>query len=267
MRPPRALAALLAVFVCAAAAAAPPPDSAALRPFTALFPELPPKIKARIEKASIYVNTNGARALTVFPSAAAGIPNLMPSGGRYKYIIETLIFISDIKNTSKTDIYNALKNLDMLEGRTYYSTTRKRSIPLFQEASRIVSEKNYRKMPDTIPAEKMPREEIRYMRLKDSNFGNCYYRADVSEAGHGIRFSLTNFKTVHFLFVPVIKENDLYIDYYIEPAADGVILYGLIGVRASPLAENYVDIPSAIVKRIEVINGWITDGLRSKNVT
>ena len=157
--------------------------------------------------------------------------------------------------------------MELLEGRKYYSQTRKKYIPLFQEASRIVSESNQRKVADNIPAEKMPAEEVRYMRFKDSNFGNCYYRADVSESGYGIRFSLSNFRTVHFLFVPVIKENDLYIDYYIEPVADGVVLYGLIGVRAGALADSYVDIPYAIIKRIEVINEWIIDGLRSKYVT
>ena len=100
------------------------------------------------------------------------------------------------------------------------------------------------------------------MRLKDSNFGSCYYRADIQKSGMGIHFKLTNFKTINFLFISVIKENDLLLDYYIEPVVGGIAIYGIIGVRAPNFIDKHVNVPSSIMKRINVINNWIIDGLR-----
>lgn len=228
----------------------------------AVFPRLPQEVISQIEKDKIYLNMNAKSGFKARSADGAGLPSLFPAGGSFKYIIETLIYIPEAKNKTVTDIYNALKDLDSLRGRTYYSESRKKNIALFSDAFRIVSDKNFRKLPDNMPVTKMPDNEIRYMRLTDNNFGNCYYRAYVQKYGYGIQFSLTNFKTIDFIFIPVIKNDGLSINYYIEPLQDGVVFYGFIGVHAASYIDNVVDVPSAILKRVGVINQWIIDGLK-----
>jgi hypothetical protein len=236
--------------------------SAQMRTIDTIFPSLDADIKKKLAAERIYVNSEALAGFRVIPSLSAELPSLMPQKGTYKYLIETLIYIPEAKNKNITHIYNALKDLDTLQGRTYYSTTRKKNTMLFLEAVRIVSDTNFRIMPDNIPTVFMPDSEVRFMRLKDVNFGNCYYRADVKKNGNGIQFSLTNFKTINFIFVPVIKNNDLFINYYIEPLPEGVMFYGLIAVKAASYIDDIVDVPQAIIKRIGVINEWIIDGLR-----
>ena len=232
------------------------------RPLDTLFPALNAQIKECLAVRGIYFNVENDAAARIQPNPNANIPPLATNEARFKYIIETLILIPGAGTINLTDIYNVIKDLQTLEGRVYYSVTRKKHTVLFQEATRIINEKNHRPFPDNVPVAVIPDAEVRYIRLKDANFGNCYYRADVQKAGKGIHFKLTNFKNISFLFISIFKENDLLLDYYIEPVAEGIAIYGIIGARTSDFIENYVDVPSAIIKRIDVINSWIIDGLR-----
>jgi hypothetical protein len=98
--------------------------------------------------------------------------------------------------------------------------------------------------------------------VDDANFGNCYYRAEIKSSGPGIWYSLSNFKSINYLLIPVIKPENLLIQLYLEPLDDGIVIYGLTGVNVAGFAENRVDVPSTIAKRLDVIYGWIGDNIK-----
>jgi hypothetical protein len=100
------------------------------------------------------------------------------------------------------------------------------------------------------------------MRLKDVNFGNSYYKADISFTPYGLVYNLSNFKDLSYLFFKVIKEDKFFARFYMEPLSEGVLLYSVSGADVSDFVAKQVDMPSAVTKRLRVITGWVIDGLK-----
>ncbi|MDR0382983.1 MAG: hypothetical protein LBH50_03255 [Spirochaetaceae bacterium] len=229
--------------------------------------ELFPGTDAAVLKAaqaggySHSIRTADGDAFTIKPSgeisASFSVTRTSPSN-----VIESLLIIKTDRPVTKLDIYNALHRISALKGREYPSSTRGRSVALFEEASIIAGENDPGKLDDPPPATSMPRSETVFIAVKDVNFGNCYYRAEINTSGRGIRYSLSNFKSINYFFMPVIKPQGLLIETYIEPVDGGVLLYGLAVVSAAAIAEKNADIPSSITKRLDVIYGWIGDNIR-----
>jgi hypothetical protein len=177
------------------------------------------------------------------------------------YLTESLQVILTDKPVSFTQIYNAMGNIRGLKGRLYHSFTRNQETPLFEDATRLVSAKKLTPIPDPPPARSVPASETIYIRLKDVNFGNSYYRADITGNGWGLLYTLSNFKNLTYLFIPVIKEDKFIAQLYFEPIPEGVLVYSLAGTDVSDFIASQVDIPSAIRKRLDVIIQWVTDGI------
>jgi hypothetical protein len=233
-----------------------------------LFPDTS---EAILQKARNGAYSHSIRAASSGEAAAA--ITIKPVGGisidwnRFKgapvNIIENLLLLKSDNPVTKLDIYNALCKISTLQGKEYFSSTRGRRTALFEDASRVIGENNLKKQNDPPPAASLPSDETIFIMVKDANFGNCYYRAEIKTHGSGIRYSLTNFKSINYLFIPVIKTGNLIIQLYIEPLNEGVLIYGLSCVAAANFADKQVDIPSAIQKRLDVIYKWISDNIKT----
>jgi len=181
------------------------------------------------------------------------------------YIVESVMIIQDTRrSTNLLDVYNALSNVRGLKGRLYNSHTRNRAVPLFEEATRIVSEKQTTAIPDPNPSQILPERETIYIRLKDINFGNTYYRGDIALIQNGLRYTLLNFRNLNYLFVPVIKEEKFIAQLYVEPIREGILIYSIAGADISDFVASKIDIDSAISKRLAVITAWAADGLKNR---
>jgi hypothetical protein len=81
---------------------------------------------------------------------------------------------------------------------------------------------------------------------------------------NGLRYSLTNFRNISYLFVPVIKEDNFIAQLYFEPIQEGLLIYSIAGAEISDFVASKIDIDSAITKRLNVIISWAVDGIRKK---
>jgi len=179
------------------------------------------------------------------------------------YLVESISIIPiKPENVTLLDIYNALGKIRDLKGRLYSSFTRKQYVPLFEEATRIISEKNTTSIPDPPPTGAIPREETVYVKLKDVNFGNSYYRAEAKLYKNGLCYTLTNFKSLSYFLVPIIKEGSFIALLYLEPIKEGVLIYGFAGVNISDFFASKISVNSAISKRLGVISSWAADGIQ-----
>jgi hypothetical protein len=167
-------------------------------------------------------------------------------------------------NVGLLDVYNALGNIGGLKGRLYDSHSKNREVPLFEDATRITGQKQTTAIPDPPPARILPRAETVYIRLKDVNFGNTYYRAEMALIQNGLRYTLSNFKNISYLFVPVIKEEKFIAQLYIEPIEEGVLIYSIAGTDISDFIASRINVDSAISKRLAVITSWAADGISAK---
>jgi hypothetical protein len=180
------------------------------------------------------------------------------------YIAESLLVIPyQGRVLDRLDIYNALGKIGDLKGRLYHSHTRNAEVALFEEATRIESERNTRAVADPPPARILPSTETVYIRLKDVNFGNSYYRGDMSVSPYGVTYNITNFRNISYLVFTVMKEGKFSAVLYMEPLAEGMLIYSMAGADASDFIAGLIDIPSAISKRLAVFIGWISDGLKA----
>jgi hypothetical protein len=231
------------------------------RSITDIYPGLDGEQLSQVfSEEGLLMHSERSSPLTLYPQGLDQRFAEILSGHNPLFTVETLMLIPNSKDN--LDIYNALNDIRALKGRLYHSATRNEDIPLFEEAVRIESQKNTNPVADPPhDAAAVPLHETVYIRLKDANFGNSYYRADMYLEDRGILYSLVNFKNLNFLFIPVIKEEKFLAQFYFEPVHEGIMIYGFAGADVAGLIANRIDIPSAVRKRVKVIIDWVKDGL------
>jgi hypothetical protein len=178
------------------------------------------------------------------------------------FLAESLRVVPLEREAGLLRVYNALSRVRGLEGRLYHSFTRDKDIPLFAEAVRIESPRRTAPLPDPPDAAAVPASENVYIRLKDANFGNTYYEAVLTANASGLRYTLSNFRSLNYILVPVIKERRFIAQLYFEFIEEGLLVYSAAGADASDFIASMIDIPSAVEKRLSVIIGWVLDGMR-----
>lgn len=239
-----------------------------LRMFDDIFPNIGGDIKAEIFNSSGYVvsskKTSGfiinGRNSGLNPQITSTVMKMEPG-----YLVESISVIPGKPGEiTLLDVYNSIRNIRDLKGRLYNSYTRKEAVPLFEDATRIKSEKQTTAIPDPAPAVNIPQTETVYIRLKDINFGNSYYRGEMSLVQNGLCYSLINSKNLSYLFVPVIKEGKFIAQLYFEPIYEGILIYSVAGMDVSDFYASKISINSAISKRLEVIISWAIDGILKK---
>jgi hypothetical protein len=242
-----------------------------LFPQSRSFDELFPRFEA-IQKREAFSEGGIIRSLepreplTLSPSSNSGIDlaDRIKAKG-YPYLTESLLVVPySAKQLGLLDAYNALGAVRNLKGRQYHSHTRNSEIALFEEAVRLESDRRNNPIPDPPPASSLPSKETVYIRLKDVNFGNTDYRAEIAPQGSGLLYTLTNYRTMTYLFFPVMREEKFTAFLYMEPLTEGMLVYSVAGADVSDFVAKQIDIPSAISKRLAVFVSWIVDGLNNR---
>ncbi|MDR2542599.1 MAG: hypothetical protein LBC80_04020 [Treponema sp.] len=239
---------------------------AQLRAFDQIFPGLDEEIRTAVFSDSGYVRASRKqRGFVILAQRSANLePQIvnMVLSRNPGYVVESISILPLHYGTAELlDIYNALGNVRNLSGRLYDSATRNQAVPLFEEATRIVSDRQTTVIPDPPPAARLPQTETVFIRLRDANFGNTFYRGEMAVLRNGLRYTLSNFRSMSYYFVPVIRENRFVAQLYFEPIQEGVLIYSIAGTDISDFFASRIHVDSAISKRLAVINSWAIDGI------
>ena len=240
-------------------------EAQSLRCFDDLFPGMGENRKTRVFSDSGLILTYGKNQPNeLFPAANSGITiNETVMRAKPVYMVETLLVTPySGRPLDRLDAYNALRDIRSLKGRTYNSFTRSSEVPLFEDATRIESARRTNPIPDPPPAVILPSSETIYIRLRDTNFGNSFYRGDITVSPYGVTCSLTNFRSLSYLLFTVMKEEKFSAVLYMEPLTEGMLIYTVAGADTSDFIANRIDVPSAISKRLAVFIEWLRDGMR-----
>ena len=233
------------------------------RSFNQIFPGLSPQVReAAFSREGYYRTHNSTQTSVLIGSGRNSVdPQLIQilSRTRPGFMVESIIVIPG--RYTILDAYNALGRTRSLAGRMYHSHRQNDLVPLFEEVTRIESERRNTVIADPPPASSVPSSETFFLRLKDVNFGNSFYRGEIARSGNGMRYSLTNFRNLTYMMVPVIREEKFSAQLYFEPIAEGMLVYGLAGADVSDFVSSRINMPSAIHKRLAVIMSWVTDGI------
>ena len=242
--------------------------------FDDIFPNLPPAIRAaaftdsghlsysswsNVESGS-FVVIGRAEGSSIDRQIVNAVLNRNPG-----YLVETLLVIPrKPEETSLLDVYNALGEISGLKGRLYHSRRRNRYVPLFEDATRLAGNRGT-PVPDPPPATSIPANEKIFIRLRDANFGNSFYRAEISQSGNGLIYRMSNSRNLSYLFIPVVREGNLIAQLYFEVIQEGILIYGLSGVDVPDFFASMIDMGSAIGKRLAVIISWVVDGIEKSS--
>jgi hypothetical protein len=233
------------------------------RSFDEVFPALDGEIRGRAFSpegyfASYEENYRLLDAPGLEPQVRSGLGGLKPT-----VVIECLAVIPYPSSGAmeSLDIYNAIRRIRALKGRRYHSHTRGEDVPLFEDATRIAGARRNSALDDPPPRAALPETETIYIRLKDANFGNSFYQADIQKSARGFIYNLANNRDLSYIIFPVIKSGEFIAQFYFEPLAEGVLIYCLSGAKVSDFIASRVDMPSAIQKRLVLIMGWAADGV------
>jgi hypothetical protein len=236
------------------------------RSFDDIFPSLNGENRDRVfTSKGLIISTKKVAEPRILPSPESDVNiSLQVLSRNPSCFVESLLVIPYAgKSIGLVEVYNALLKVRDLKGRLYHSYSRDDDIPLFEDATRIESPKKNSPIPDPPNAVSAPAAETIYILLRDINFGNSFYRADITTNQNGLAYCLSNFRNLSYFFIPVIKEDKFIAQLYLEPLAEGVLVYGMAGADVSDFIASQVDIPSAIRKRLEVIIEWVSDGIKS----
>ena len=233
------------------------------RSFDEIFPDLSENHRRNALADGVIQTINKGDSFAIIPARGSGVDlHSIIAGRNFPYITESLIVIPNRERSyTLLDAYNALGNIQDLKGRLYPSHTRGQDVPLFEEASRVESDRRNNPIPDPPPALVLPSHETVYIRLRDVNFGNTYYRSEITPSGRGLLFNLTNYRNISLLFFTIMRAENFTALLYMEPIQEGMLIYSVAGTDVSDFAASLVDIPSAISKRLHVFVGWVYDGL------
>ena len=263
-----ALLCFLAVYFPSPAGAQTSQEGNTLRTLDQLFPGLNESQKNEIFGGEVYINSlKKNEVFSLIPAPGSGIDLISavlktnPS-----FLAEALLIVPHpARMFDKVDAYNSLGKIKNLKGRLYHSYTKKADIPLFEDATRIESANRNHPIPDPPPAKTLPVSETNYIRIKDVNFGISYYRSQLSVSPYGVTYYLTNTKNLTYLLFIVMREEKFSATIYLEPIAEGMLVYSLTGADASDFISSKVHIPTAIEKRLAVFIDWVCDGLKPTN--
>jgi len=236
------------------------------RSFNEIFPDISSSVREAVfSKEGYYQSTRNIQRSSLIASGQSVIdPQIIESilVRQPGFLIESIHVVSGKANEySLLDVYNALSKTRGLKGRLYPSFTRNEYVPLFEDVTRIESAQKNHPIPDPGPASRIPPSETIYMRLKDVNFGNTYYRGEMMLVPRGLRYSLSNNKNINYFFITVIKEERFNVQFYFEPITEGALIYALAGADVSDMVSSRVNMPSAIRKRLALIIDWVAEGI------
>jgi hypothetical protein len=240
------------------------------RSFNEIFPGIAPAVRQAVFSNEGYSKSAETVSRSSLVASGSGIDlQIIDSVFAKKpgFLVEAIKVVPDAAGRySLLDVYNAIGNIRGLKGRPYYSFTRNEKVPLFEDVTRIAGPGKNTPVADPPAASQIPPSETIYMRLKDANFGNSYYRGDIALFQRGLRYSLTNNKNISYFLITVIKEEKFTVQLYFEAISEGILIYSLAGADVSNFVSSRVDMSSAISKRLAVIMSWAAEGITQRGI-
>jgi hypothetical protein len=240
--------------------------SAQYRAFDVLFPALPSHIKTQAFTADGYTNcVTDPNDLTIPSTIAGDMFTGLFAAGNFSYISENLVVIPHPEERPVTlrDIYRSLQQVRAMTTVKYHSFTRKKWVPLFEEAVRIASPEKQTPLPDPGPRP-VPETETLYIKVKDINLGNTIYRSELASTENALLYTISNHNASSLFLVTVIKPEGFVSRIYLEPVAEGVLVYCVACIRVPGFVDRMIDMPSALKKRLDVLTEWALTGLQTE---
>ena len=237
-----------------------------LRSFDEIFPSLTREQRREVFTERGFRNTFSRNETPIITPAANSEINLYNAAlqRRPTQLVEALVVIPYAgRQLTMLDAYNTIGQIQNIKNYTIYSPKAGRNIPLFEESHRIDINRRNNPLPDPPPATVLPSSETIYLCLKDTYFGNTFFRGEFSTSLYGVTCNLTNHLAIWFLVFPVMSADKFTTILYVEPIREGMLVYGMVGIDIPDFVAGRINLPSNINRRLNIFISWLRDGFRA----
>lgn len=230
-----------------------------------VFPHLPQdKYKALTEGKAVFfdakVEQHRQQYLpeSIAKAANQDVNTWLAQSSTAEWLIGSIFLLRgyDLSEESTLKLINSFAQIDTISGITYYSETRKKITVLFDDVYRVHAPGSRTALPN-LYFEELPQYTSFFMHVKDVNFGSTWYSLSMAQDRDIFIIDLENASPLSFFVVRAFDTQALMMHFVVVPVSEGLIVISLSAATPQKTAAAFVDVYSAIEKRIIAIQGWI----------
>lgn len=221
-----------------------------------------------LEKGNItVVHDDGTNDLVLMPETeySEKINNLRvtknPKNFPFVYESLNLVHKKDLEKSSGkeeqitiSDISSVLRSNSKMEGMKYYSTTKKKTLVLYEKAYSVEKENSKTKVADKNTGN--ADNQVSYSYQKDNSFGDIFYKLNYYQKEDKLLSIFTTTSSVGLGPFKAIAPGDLKIFIYVADVGEDFIIYlatDLDSVKFPGIKEQISD---SMTSRIDAVFNW-----------
>lgn len=165
-------------------------------------------------------------------------------------------------------IFNSLNRISGMEGILYYSARKKSMVPYLTKS--YVVKKPGSKVPLKDPVfQELPEKASFKIYQKDTTFGSNWYNVNLTVYRDSVHFSMTNSRKMKYMFIPILGEGEVSIDFVVVLKENCLIFYVLTRFdrekHVKVLGQD-VYLPGFFDHRVSALQGWFAREIYRKPV-
>ena len=181
------------------------------------------------------------------PKTLVEVKYVMPLPGTHKEEQTLLLFL-----------FNSLNRISHMEGIQYYSSRKKGMVKYLSKS--CVVDKTGSKVPVADKSFSTLPKTLRYtVYQKDTSFGSNWYTVVLNVFENSIHFSMTNTSRMKYMFIPIMGEGEVTIDFVVVLQDNSVILYALTRLDQEKRVKVFgqsIYLPGFFDHRISAMQSW-----------
>lgn len=182
----------------------------------------------------------------------------------FPFIYESLYHLSkdDLKKSSNSsddeidinDVSRVLRSVSKMQGMNYFSTTKNKTLVLYDKAYMIESINSKKRIPDQNSGN--ANGQISYCYQKDNSFSDIFYRLNYYQNENTMLavFSTTN--TIGIGPIKAIAPENLKIFIYVEDKGDEILLYLCTDLDSVKFPGIKGQITESMTSRMDAVYNW-----------
>lgn len=163
----------------------------------------------------------------------------------------------DISKMNIQDLSERIRSVSKMQGMTYYSTTRKKRLVLYEKAYTLENENGTTPIKDrnTGNADGLKN----WMFFDDTSLGKCRYELNYRQSDKTVYMNYINTDPMKVAFIEPVKKQKQFVQAIFVDCGDHFLAYFVCEVDSMKLPGIKDQIEDSMVSRIEALRDWLVD--------
>lgn len=158
-------------------------------------------------------------------------------------------------------LYRSCTAFSTMKGLLVYSESLKKMETFIYDSYRIDNPQSKLPLPDP-DVTSMPESAKFFLYQKEEQTGDVYSEMNIQARAGQVAVSLKNQSPMSYLFFTLVQPGDLGTSFFLVPAQDKIILYGITVARTPSLLGLEKLKRSSFSNRMQALAGWIRKNLQ-----